>query len=181
MIKFKFLTGDCNWRQYGAKWVSQKLNNGEFDYWIVLELINWLDATGELNNGNKYVVCLSVVSPDQAGAKNLESAFSCCGIEDDENKVNDLIKVEALHSYGVHTQVWSESGNNANKLIKEAKNQSICVNGLLGFYLDKNVNRIGMTGWESLKGDLDSALKRAAFSPDPGNRLCAKISGYVAA
>jgi len=181
MIKFKFLTGDFNWRQYGAKWVSNKLNNSEFDYWFVLELINWEDATGELNNGRKYNVSLSVVSPGEAGKKNLKSAFECCGIEEDALKINDLIKVEALHSYGVHTQIWNKNGNNAKKLLKIGKEESHRANMLFGFYLDRNVNRIGTTGWESLKGDVDSALKRCAVAGNPEQKLVAKISGYVAA
>ena len=32
MVKFKFLTGDCNVSQYGGKFISNKQNNGEFDY-----------------------------------------------------------------------------------------------------------------------------------------------------
>jgi hypothetical protein len=30
--KFRFLTGDQNYLAYGAKWVSPKLNNGDFDH-----------------------------------------------------------------------------------------------------------------------------------------------------
>jgi len=39
-MRFKFLTGDVNWETYGGKWVSPKLNNGDFDYWLVLEFVN---------------------------------------------------------------------------------------------------------------------------------------------
>ena len=179
MIKFSFLTGDVNWLQYGAKWVSNKFNNGDFDYWFVLEFINWEDATGELNDGKKYVASLSVVSPSEAGEENLNKALECCGMP--EVELNDLIKVEVLHSYGVYTQIWSESGNNANKLIKLAKEQAKVNEFMFGFAMDKPVNKIGTTGWESLRGDLDSGLRRAAYSNDAGNRLVAKMSGYVAA
>jgi len=181
MIKFKFLTGDCNWQQYGAKWVSNKLNNGEFDYWFVLELINWEEATGELNNGRKYNVSLFAVSPSEAGEKNLESAFECCGIDENVHQISDLIKVEALHSYGVYTPIWSEDGNNANKLLKLGKGQAKINEMMFGFSMDRTVNKIGTTGWESLKGDMNSALRRCAVAGNPEQKLVAKISGYVAA
>jgi hypothetical protein len=46
-MKFKFLTGDINWQTYGGKFISKKLNNGEFDHWLVIEVTNWANAVGE--------------------------------------------------------------------------------------------------------------------------------------
>lgn len=83
MTRFKFLIGDVNWLDYGGKWVSQKLNNGEFDYWLVLELTNMDDACGRDNEGkDRYNVSLSCVSPGEAGPENIAKAKNCCGWED---------------------------------------------------------------------------------------------------
>lgn len=159
MTKFRFLSGDINYKDYGGKWISGKLNNGEFDYWIIIEVINWLDAVGEKEAPAKYNVSVSVVSPSEAGIENLERAKQYCGVEDEE--LSDEHKVKLLHSYGVFTQVWCENGNNYEKLMKEAHrfvNTELYI--LFSFVMDRGVNRIGTTGWEALKGDYSSAMNR---------------------
>ena len=161
-IKFSFLTGDINWLEYGGKWVSKKLNNGEFDYWLVLELTNMDDACGRDNEGQaKYNVCLSAISPSEAG-ENLQKAYACCGMEDadEEVKNNLLVQVECLHSYGVHAPLWQENGNNAHKLLKEGRKQALLSCSLFGFFMDAPKNRIGSTGWDCIKGDITAGLYR---------------------
>jgi hypothetical protein len=162
-MRFKFLTGDVNWLQYGGSWVSQRLNNGEFDYWIVIRLINWEDACGANAPKETYNVELLSVSPSEAGEENLASAFSCCGLDGPEQaslRENPLVQVECLVSYGVYANLWQANGNNAHKLLKEARHQAICAAGLYGFYMDRTQNRIGSTGWEFQRGDLQSAMTR---------------------
>jgi len=174
--KFTFLTGDINWQTYGGKWVTPKLNNGDFDYWIVLEFINMHDATGE-ENGPKYHVSLAAVSPTQAG-DNLQKAFECCGIEPDSDTAkNELCQVECLHSYGTTAHLWQQSGNNASKLMAEAKKQAQVCSGLFGFYMDEPKNKIGTTGWEAIKGDIDSGLARTIASGSPEGRILGKMYG----
>ena len=160
-VKFKFLFGDVNWLRYGGKWIStQKFNNGDFDYWLILELINMHEATGD-EKQEKYHVNLQVVSLQEAGKENLDKALNYCGFNQfaDEIKDDDLTKVDALSSYGISAQVWSKNGNNADKLIREAKSEAILVNGLFGFYLDRIQNRIQSTGWDFLRGDILAGLQ----------------------
>lgn len=175
MTRFNFLTGDVNWLQYGAKWISPRLNNGEFDYWLVLELVNMHDATGE-EDQDKYNVDLCAVSPDQAGADNVNKAIECVGMPD-ECRDNPIALVEALHSYGVKSLLWSGNGNNAHKLLKEAKHQPVDM--LFGFYMDTPKNRIGTTGWEAIKGDLNSALSRTIASGSVEGNILAKMNGIT--
>ncbi len=150
MIKFKYLTEE--------KLVSSKLSNGEFNYWLVIETVNFLNATGELIDGNKYAVAIQVVSPDQAGQVKLEQALDCVGYDriarNELNELNDLVKVEALSDYGVSAQVWNKAGNNLNKLIRAAKKEAQIVNMLFGFYMDKSINMLGSTGWNFVKGEI---------------------------
>ena len=40
-MRFKFLTGDVNWQTYSGLFVSRRLNNGDFDYYLVLRVENW--------------------------------------------------------------------------------------------------------------------------------------------
>jgi len=175
--RFKFLTGDVNWLQYGAKWISPKLNNGEFDYWLVLELFNMDEACGRDNESQPtYNVCLSVVSPSEAGSDKLASAFECCGLAE-EHQNNPVVQVECLHSYGVSTPLWQANGNNAHKLLRQAKHEAQLANMLFGFYMDKAVNRIGTTGWEAIKGDLTAGLARTIASGSTEGNILAKMHG----
>ena len=163
-MRFKFLTGDVNWLQYGGSWVSAKQNNGEFDYWLVIRLLNWEDSCGRDAPKETYNVELLSVSPSEAGKENLESAFRCCGLdgpEQTELRENPLVQVECLVSYGVHAHLWDANGSNAHKLLREARRQAtMCATGLYRFYLDRRQNAIGSTGWEFQRGDLQSAMDR---------------------
>ena len=38
-MRFSFLSGDMNFTRYGGKWISTRRNNGEFDYYFVIELL----------------------------------------------------------------------------------------------------------------------------------------------
>ena len=158
-MKFKFLTGDINWWTFGGKFISRKFNNGEFDYWLVLEVLNWNEH--ERNPKETYNVSLSSVSPSEAGEKNLKSACDSCGFNGTEDFLKDPIaQVDILHSYGVHTPVWSANGNNLKKLLREAHRQAVCVNGLYGFYMDQPVNSIGTPGWDAQKGNILAGLNK---------------------
>ena len=154
-MKYKFL-GDRNWLDYGGKWVSPKQNNGNFDYWLVIELINMDNACGEDNAGKpKYYVFVSAVSPSEAGRENVEKAFG-----DGAFNGNPLAQVEALHAYGVYASMQDYSGNNARKLLRQAKRDGQAHVGLFGFFMDNAKNGIGSTGWDCIKGDIVAGLKR---------------------
>ena len=146
-----FLTGDVNFLEYGGKFVTKKFNNGDFDYWIVIELINFEDATGEKLNGSKYIIEVSAISPQSAGENSLNSAFECCGMD---FTTDPLIQVEVLSNYGVSAPLESFRGNNAHKLLKEAKHNIPIYTGLFGFFMDPPKNRIGNTGWDFISGDI---------------------------
>lgn len=177
-MRFTFLTGDVNWLQYGAKWVSPKQNNGDFDYWLVIEFNNMDEACGRDNKGQpRYNVSLSAVSPAQAGQKNLDSAFECSGVPEGDCRSNPIVQVECLHGYGIHAHLWQSSGSNAHSLLREARKQARAASSLFGFYMDGPKNKIGTTGWEAIKGDLDSALARTIASGSVEGRILAKMHG----
>lgn len=161
-LKFKFLTGDINWQEYGGKFVSKRLNNGEFDYWLVIEVINIHDATGE-ESADKYAVSLLSVSPSEAGEENLRKAFECCGLDSEDQaelRANPLVQIEALTDYGIYAQLKSIGGNNLSKLMREIRKEADLSTMLYGFYMDRPENRIGSTGWDLQRGDLLAGLNR---------------------
>lgn len=59
---------------YGIKLVSPKQNNSEFDYWLVIELVDMIEATGEDDGLGRYAVQVASVSPSEAGKDNLDKA-----------------------------------------------------------------------------------------------------------
>lgn len=178
--RFSFLTGDVNWMDYGGKWVSQRMNNGEFDFWLVLELVNMDDACGRHNEGQpKYHASLCAVSPEQA-AGELDRAFACCGLNEGEHKDNPLVAVECLHSYGVHAVLWQDSGNNAHRLMRQAKHEAMITCGFMfGFAMDRAQNKIGTTGWEAIRGDLTAGLARTIASGSTEGRILGKMYGVA--
>ena len=149
-MRFKFLTGDVDWREYGGKWVSKKLNNGDFDYWLVIELINMNEH--DHNPDFTYWVTLGAVSPDEA-QDQLKSAYDCYGYTP-EDVETDLMKVEVLHGHGTYAPIWDDSGENYKDLMKEARRQADISQSLFGFYMDKPKNRMGATGWDTIRGVL---------------------------
>ena len=168
MVRFKFLTGDASPEIYGAKYVSNPQSNGEFTYYFVIELMNWIESVGERDAPpEKYNVSLTAVSPEQAGEKHLEEAYSCCGVTDDildnvkKNGCLADLQVESLHAYAGGCPVWSKDGNNWRALLKEAREQAQVSAVMIGFIFDKPVNRMGETGWECLKlTDPSTVLQR---------------------
>ena len=165
-MRFTFLTGDGNWQTCGGKFVSAKQNNGEFDYWFVMDVLNWEDAVGEREAkdvGATYCVSLYSVSPSEAGAESLRSAFKCCGMEDLDTYTlaKPLVQVEALVSYGTYAQLWSQNGNNLAKLMRQAREQARISSMLYGFYMDKPANRIGTSNWDMQRGNILAGLDRA--------------------
>ena len=159
-MKFTFLSGDSNWLKYGASWVSPKLYNHDFDYWLVMELINLKEEAPQDDWPGKYHASLAAVSIQQAGPENIEAALGCCGVP--EHAEDDpMAQVEALHSYGVEVILWSEFGNSAHRLLRNAQEEAALCEMMFGVYMDRCVNRIGTTGWEAIKGDIMAGLNRA--------------------
>ena len=163
MIKFKFLTGDINWQTYGGKFVSNRQSNGEFDYWFVMEVINYRDSGccdyEHDGDGSTYGVMLTVVAPSQVSEEKRQHALASWGLSDKDWAVilernGDLAWVEVLSDYGIQALVWQDNGNNLSKLMAEARRQARENEFFFGFAMDKAQNRIGSTGWDFLKGEL---------------------------
>ena len=172
MVRFTFLTGDKNWLDYGAKWISQRFNNGDFNYWIVMELIVWAEAVGDREAeeiGETYHLSLCAAAPHEAGEENVARALDGCNIKDPTEEQ----QAGALADYGCHTTLWGKSGSNARKLMQAARQ---FVNKMdFNEQMNEPVNQVGTTGWEALKGDYDSGIRRA---PGATGRIMRKISGF---
>lgn len=154
-MKTYFLTGDCNWQGYGGKWITKKLNNGDFDYWIVIEFINMYKATGD-KTVDKYVAQITAVSPKAAGWKNIKDALRCCclKLKDFKPEQREKIIIEALSDYGLSAPLDSFSGNNYKNVMKKARQSLDVIAGMFGFFMDGSKNCLGHNGWNFISGDL---------------------------
>jgi hypothetical protein len=101
-MRYKFLTGNVNWQEYGGKFISPKQNNGDWNYWLVMEVINWHDATGD-ETKPKYYVTVSAVAPDAVSEDEKNRALQSCDMEDwyEETDWKDLTMLQALVTYGI--------------------------------------------------------------------------------
>lgn len=152
---------------YGEKRISRKLNNGDFDYWLVMEDIDLHEATG-VTDQPRYNVCISAVAPSEINDKDIQAVMAkkrqqssqceCCGVD----KANDpLLLVELIHAYGISAIIWQKNGNNLRQLRKEARKRAdIQGDSLFGFSMDRPQNAIGTTGWEMIRGDLLAPFNR---------------------
>lgn len=164
-IKFKFLTGDINWQEYGGKFISKKLNNGDFDYWLILSVDNLHECMDE-NHPNKYLVSVNAIAPSELPEKEIESALQSMGQEDLSpaeftKKYGMLGLLEAISGYMGGAMIFYDEGNNLRKLMKNAREQAEEMGVFLfGFAMDRTMNRIGSTGWDILRGDITAGLYR---------------------
>ena len=154
-MKFKFLTGDVNWKEYGGKFVSPKQNNGDWNYWLVIDVINMHDVTGD-ETEPKYYITISAVAPDAVSEDEKNSALQSCDMEDWYKKTDwkDLTMVEALVTCGISACLWQAQGNNIRKLMQDARKESDQIVMLFGFYMDRQLNAIGNDGWDFISGNI---------------------------
>jgi len=143
---------------------SRRLNNGDWDYWLVIELINMHEACG-LDAPHKYMATINAVSPEAAGEEKVRRAIECLDLDGD----NDLTNVEGLQEYGVYAPLWSDSGDNLGKLRSKARREAEGIEVLFGFFMDRPWNRLGHTGWDLIKGDL--SLEAAQRNREQWERL----------
>lgn len=176
-FKFKFLTGDVCWEEHGGTWISRKLCNGDFDFYLVLSLER-MDNTWDDETDTEYLCQLNVVSPEAANEESIAGAcsFTGCPYESWET-LDQEIQVDVLSANGTRTPVWHAFGSSYRDLFKEAL--AFARNELATFFgsiMDRPVNRVGTTGWEAVRGDWMAWLDRP--SPNPETTLCKKLHGF---
>ena len=142
--KIKFV--EC--RQNG--WTSATpLSNGEFDYWLRIELIDFgesEEARSEVRH--RYTVKLAVVAPSQLSESRLkEVAETACVVPCD-------VDIYDIAGHGFCAGLYSEDGNNKQKLIAAAKDFAQDVPRQFKCLMDKPQDDQGRNGWVYIRGDI---------------------------
>jgi len=150
-MRFSWLTGDCDWKDYWGQWVSKKFNNGDFDYWLVLSFRN-IDECGP--NGEKYMCELCCVIPSEVSDEDMaqykrSADFASWG---DEGNWRHIIEV--LMTNGAYVSFGEMYGDNADKLRRAVAVRAVAAAGLFGFFMDAPQNRLGATGWDIARGNV---------------------------
>ena len=161
-MKWSILSGDVNWETYGGKLIAGPFDNGDFQYWFVIEVIEWAEAVGEdkaADIDGTHNVCLSVVAPSECPADELQSAFDSCGWEGMEID-SPAILVELLHGHGIRAVVHDDNGS-LRGLLRQSKREAVQAEFLFGFVMDRQQNAMGSTGWDFLRGDSTAGLQSA--------------------
>lgn len=166
---------DINWIDYGGMWAR---HNSDSRYFVI-GFTNMWEASGE-EYGDKYDVTLQEVDINSG---QLIQAYQCCGIESDGldehgEPITDLAKVYALLSYGAYSPLWSDSGNNAHQLIREAKRAAYQLQRDATAYetaMERPVNALGSTAREYGQGDINSAVLRGLAEGDKNAEIIAKM------
>ena len=155
----------------GGKWVTLFEDNpgGKLARQVgvkAFQVIEWMDmddAVGRDNEGQpKYVVDLSYIDIARLSVKQIEDALESCGPGKDE--AIPLIGIaESLHGYGLKAPLWSVASNALVRSIREAKREANALLDSEAFTtrMQRPVNRMGSTADEFMRGDMDSAMKRA--------------------
>lgn len=147
-------------RDDSSYWISSKHNNSDFDYWLVIHLLCLADYP-DIHDYD-YHIQIMVIAPGEVPESVRDEYISSLGCNDDEYDHADTdarTMAILLAESGCGPTVWSKSGNNRKKLYREAIQEAQAIEMLLGFYLDKPINRIGTTGWEMLRGDFLAGMK----------------------
>lgn len=153
-LRFNFLTGDYNWQEYGGTFISEKtFTQSDWPFRAIIRFDNLEENMPDAPA--KYLVSVEAVSIQAAG-QELEEALKMQGAPDMFHKdCSDILKYEALVSYGVTATLWSQQGNNIKKLMREAHEQAAMLCGMFfGFAMDRVQNGLGNTGWDFISGQI---------------------------
>lgn len=139
---------------YDNTFISKRLNNGDWDYWLLIRL-QYLEGylpEDEVKTIGKYSVDAIALSIE-AAQEHVEQAIECMGFRDNI-EITEEIKIESLLDYGIYATLWSKTGNNKNLLLKQAREEIQKISFLFGFYMDRLENMIGNDGWDFISGNI---------------------------
>lgn len=181
MKRFYFLTGDVDPKE--GVCFCRKVEMGRYHV-IELQPRYW----EEEDDGDTYLVSLSEVDVLAATDTNKTLAASaiCLSLaqvaeQQKGLKHPDLIWVELLHQYGSRAPLLEDSGNNYQKLLKLARDESRRLEGDRVVYnraMSTPKTKMGSTARELMQGDMWTALypTRLNFNTPVGIELREPVS-----
>lgn len=122
-----------------------------------------IEYTDEWGDNPEYRYHASVVAcgPGWPSDENLKSYLDTIGMTVEEFRGFPIrSQCQILVDTGCYATIWQDGGNNIGKLLATARQQLRELNFMIGFRLDANQNAIGSSGWDFMKGDILSGIRR---------------------
>lgn len=144
-------------------WISKEpftvqLNSKDIELYLFIEHTDFLEFEDTLLQEVSIGIVPSYNSLSDKYKDKILSEFT--KEEQDSVKNNPKELLYDIMLYGLNITLHTETTQNTNEvdhLIKSAIAVSPCVSGLIGFDLDKTLNRIGNTGWDFLSDYCEGA------------------------
>ena len=159
-MKTNLLTNDTRqeFKEYHAGlWINTypfkvELDTKEIDLHVYIEITDMSEFT---DDSDERIVTLGVIPSFNSLTDSCqETILNQFTNEDRERLLKDKeqLLMDILY-YGYAIQLYSETvnSNNLRDTIDSAMAVSPCIKELIGFELDRMVNRIGNTGWDLLR------------------------------
>ncbi len=128
-------------------WISDKQNNGDFDYWLRLKIYDMeRESTEEITP--RWIAQLTAIAPGLLTEEKLSDVAKSAGVGIEEVDLRDI------GDHGFCACLYERSGNNKRRLLAESKKEAQSISLLLGLYMDKPQNDWGLSGWDYIAGNI---------------------------
>ncbi len=166
-MKFDFLSGDVDWCTYGGKWVSERLDSGLFNYWLVLDFLNLEEAGARDDDDDAMYHCaIEAVAPDLLGFDKIEELMYTMDLEwleewyyrqSESNRMLLLIDEASIHGYYGPCAFFE--GNDWRNTIISARRRAAHVATYPWSYWNRQANMVGSTVYDFMSGDIMAGVR----------------------
>ena len=142
---------------YSGLWINVhpfkvELDTKEVDLHIYINITDMSEFT---DDSDECIVTLGVIPNFNSLTDTCQERILNQFTEEDRERLlkdKEYLLMDILH-YGYTVQLYNETvkSDNLMNTIDSAMAVSPCIKGLIGFELDRMVNRIGNTGWDLLR------------------------------
>lgn len=191
---WKDVGSDCNWEDYGGKWMKQAPDGTYF----FLVFTNMEDACGaeclEGPDPVRYICEVRQVAPAELGEEEITDCLRSCGWEIDTEEMTEEEYQEYIAccaaDYGTYAPLHTEASlTHPERVRAAAKREAESLMGdadELESRLSRTVNALGSTAADFRSGDCLAGLGRyceeidkTGSAPDPKKNLMLKLYGVV--
>lgn len=139
-------------------WYSPQVVESDHPTYLVVQLL----YTDEWGDEPEFKYCMAIAAAGSAwpSEEKLNDFVGQFGITAKEFHDYPLEgQLEALVDSGLCAILWQKTGNNKEKLLREAREEINKIQCFFGFYMDKHQNQIGATGWDWIQGNCLGSLE----------------------
>lgn len=157
--------------------LSGQFNTGELTYYFLMRIDDTSEYCGAGCDMKKYAGTLYVVSPDYAGVRAIRTAMHAWGEAfDTTDRANEPVRdavLECMADYGCAAPIVSYASNSKADVHRVLAREARACRSMFGFYLDRQVNACGDSGWDWMRGRINTRFARdETVADDKANTAC---------